>query len=205
MAITPQSYFSALRDFLNTRKYLVREVESGTIELKDKFQLAGQRKPMEHKIKLKIPGEALVINLDLKKKYGGQSEPLFHFLDDESKPWAKRCDFVIFHLYRNRIEAYCIEFKSSSFPITLASQLDAGVAWCKSLYSVIKHYSGKAKRLRIMKFVFSSFDDDARRLPFMDEQDEYLKRDHSIRHYLYAEVNGKSLDELENEHVETIG
>lgn len=204
MAITTQSYFSALRDYLNTREYQVREVERGMVELKDKFDVPGRRTPLEHKVKLSIPGEALVINLDLKNNRGS-SDPLFHFLEDESKPWAKRCDFIVFHMYRNRIESFCIEFKSGSFPITLQDQLNSGAAWCRSLHSIIKHYTGKTKRMRIMKFVFSSFEDEERRMKFLDEAGKYIKRDHSIRHYLYTEVDGLSIANLENEHVETIG
>lgn len=200
MAITPESYFNALRDYLNTQHYAVTEVENDRIVVKDKVYLPGYTTPSVRKVRLQVSGEALVINLD--KKIRGNSKPLFHFLDNEAKPWAKRCDFVIFHLHRKRISAICIEFKSGSFPDSLADQMNAGAAWCRSLHSVIKHYTNITKRMRITKFVLSCHQNpDA----FLDDENKYLRRDHTIRHYLYDDIDGMLLDELENTHVETIG
>lgn len=201
MPITAVSYFGALRDYLNTRVYEVTEVEDGKIVIKDKIYPPGEQKQKEKRIRLQVPGEALVINLD-KKNGNGNSDPLFHFLDDNSKPWAKRCDFVIFHLHRNQITAICIEFKSGTFPDSLVDQMKAGAAWCRSLHSVIKNYTNEAKRINITKYVLS-----CHRNPndYLDDENKYLRRDHSIRHYLYDEIDGMSLDELENRHVETIG
>ena len=201
MPITPESYFNALRDYLNTKDYAVTEVESDMVVIKDKVYLPGAKAASVKKVRLQVPGEALVINLDLKNRKNN-SERLFHFLDNESKPWAKRCDFVIFHLHRNRISAICIEFKSGSFPESLADQMNSGAAWCRSLHSVIKHYTGKTKRLRIAKFVLSCHQNPD---VFLDDENKYLRRDHTIRHYLYDDVDGMALDELENRHVETIG
>ena len=113
MAITTQSYFEALRDFLNTNHYQVTTVENEKVVIKDKVYFP-DGKQRDRKIRLEVPGEAIVINLD-KKNNRGNSDPLFHFLDDQSKPWAKRCDFVIFHLHRKQIWAICIEFKSVSY------------------------------------------------------------------------------------------
>lgn len=201
MAITAESYFNALRDYLNTNHYAVFEVEGDKVIIKDKVLLLGASTPKEKKVRLKVPGEALIINLD-KKNNKGNSDPLFHFLDDNSKPWAKRCDFVIFHFYRNQITAICIEFKSGHFPENLAVQMNAGTAWCRSLHSVIKHYTGKTRRMYITKFVLSCHQSpDA----YLDDENKYLLRDHTIRHYLYDEIDGMSLDQLENKHVETIG
>ena len=201
MPITAQSYFSALRDYLNTKHYEITEVENEKVVIKDKVYLPGNQQPSIKKIRLQIPGEGLVINLD-KKNRRGNSDPLFHFLDDQSKPWAKRCDFVVFHRLRNKISAICIEFKSGSFPESLVDQMNAGTAWCRSLHSVIKHYTGNTKRIHITKYVFSCHQSPER---FLDDENKYLRRDHTIRHYLYDDVDGISLDELENTHVETIG
>jgi len=201
MAITPKSYFEALRDYLNTHVYEVSEVENDKIVIKDKVRLPGATEDRLKKVRLQVPGEALVINLD-KKNNHGNSDPLFHFLDDNSKPWAKRCDFVIFHLHRKQITAICIEFKSGHFPESLVDQMNAGVAWCRSLHSVIKHYTNIKKRMRITKFVLSCHQNpDA----YLDDENKYLRRDHTIRHYLYDDIDGMSLTELENKHVETIG
>lgn len=201
MTISAQSYFAALRDYLNVRHYAVTEVEAGVVVLKERIFLPGNTSPTQRRVRLYVPGEALAINLD-KKNGRGNSDPLFHFLDDESKPWARRCDFVVFHLFRNRISALCFEFKSGSFPEGLVDQMTAGVAWCRSLYSVIKHYTGKTKRLHVTKYVLSCHEDPAR---FLDDNGKYLKRDHTIRHYLYDQVDGMALDSLDNTHVETIG
>jgi hypothetical protein len=201
MAITIQSYFAALRDYLNTRDYEVTEVDEGRVVIKDKVFRPGEIEAKDQKVRLRVPGEALVINLD-KKNSRGNSPRLFDFLEDESKPWAKRCDFVIFHLHRNQIFAYCIEFKSGSFPEGLVDQMNSGTAWCRSLHSVIKHYTGKTRRIRISKFVLSCHESPDR---FLDEERKYLRRDHTIRHYQYKDIDGMSLDELDNEHVETVG
>jgi hypothetical protein len=201
MAITAESYFSALRDYLNTKHYAVTEVENDKIVIKDKVLLPGASKPKDKRVRLKVPGDGLVINLD-RKNNQGNSDPLFHFLDDESKPWAKRCDFVIFHLHQKKISALCIEFKSGSFPIGLVDQMNAGAAWCRSLHSVIKHYTGITKRMSITKYVFSCHESPDR---FLDDENKYMRRDHTIRHYLYDNIDGMSLDELENTHIETIG
>lgn len=201
MTISVESYFAALRDYLNVRHYAVTDVEAAVVVLKEKIFLPGNTRPIQQRVRLLVPGEALVINLD-KKNIRGNSDPLFHFLDDESKPWARRCDFVVFHLFRNRISALCFEFKSGSFPEGLVDQMTAGVAWCRSLCSVIKHYTGKTKRLHVTKYVLSCHEDPAR---FLDDNGKYLKRDHTIRHYLYDQIDGMALDSLDNTHVETIG
>lgn len=201
MSITVESYFRALRDFLNTSDYEVAEVEGDKVVIKDKIYLPGLQRETEQRVRLQVPGEALVINLD-KKEPKRPSQPLFHFLDNESKPWAKRCDFVIFHFHRNQISALCIEFKSASFPESLPDQMKAGAAWCRSLHSVIKHYTGYTKKLRITKYVLSCHESPER---FLDDKCKYLRRDHTIRHYHYTEIDGLSLDALENTHVEIIG
>ena len=201
MSITFQSYFTALRDYLNIRDYGVTEVDGDRVVIKDKVFRPGETQAKDQRVRLRISGEALVINLD-KKNNRGNSDRLFHFLDDESKPWAKRCDFVIFHHHRNQITAYCFEFKSGSFPESLVDQMNAGAAWCRSLHSVIKHYTGKTKKLRILKFVLSCHESPER---FLDDACKYLRRDHTIRHYHYKDIDGLSLDDLENAHVESIG
>jgi hypothetical protein len=201
MTISSQSYFAALRDYLNIRHYSVTEVDDDIVTIKDKIFVPGRADAIQQKVRLQVSGEAIVINLD-KKNSNGNSDPLFHFLENESKPWARRCDFVIFHLHRNKIFAYCFEFKSGTFPDGLVDQMNSGMAWCRSLHSVIKHYTGKSKRLHISKYVLSCHESPER---FLDATGKYLKKDHTIRHYLYSEIDGMSLESLENAHVEAIG
>src|SRR5215213_4449222 len=107
MPINAHCYFNALRSHLN-KKYEVTEVDAGRVVIKDKIYLPGLLSATTQKVRLSVPGEALVINLD-KKNRKGKSDPLFTFLDDTAKPWSKRCDFVIFHFYRQRVSAFCIE------------------------------------------------------------------------------------------------
>jgi len=200
MALNAQGYFNALRSYLNTRHYAVTEVDDERIVLKDKIYPPGSKTPVTQKVRLAVPGEAIVINLD-KKNSRGNSDPLFHFLDDSAKPWSKRCDYVIFHRRRERLSAFCIEFKSASLPDSLVDQLEASESWCRALHSIIKHYTGKARKVHLTKYVLSCHPNPA---AYLDAAGKYLQRDHSIRHYHYQGIDGLSLDALENTNVETI-
>lgn len=200
MPLNTQGYFNALRSCLNTRDYEAKETEGGRIVLKEKVFVAGSPKPVEYRVRLGVTGEALVIHLDRKNR-NGNSEPLFHFLDDNAKPWSKRCDFVVFHRTRERISAHCFEFKSSTFPDALVDQLEASEHWCRALHSTIKHYTGEAKRLYLTKFVLSCHPAP---MLYLDPSGKYLKRDHCIRHYLYKDIDGLSLADLDNTNVECI-
>ncbi len=96
MSLNAQGYFNALRCYLNA-EYEVTDTDAGRIVLKEKVFVGGSPKPVVYKVRLGVTGEALVINLDRKNR-NGNSDPLFHFLDDNAKPWSKRCDFVVFNL-----------------------------------------------------------------------------------------------------------
>lgn len=200
MPLNAQGYFNALRSYLNTAHYEVTEVEEGRIVLKEKIYPPGEVRPVVQRLRLAVPGEAIVIKLD-KKNSRGNSDPLFHFLDDTAKPWSKRCDFVIFHLRRERLAVYCLEFKLGSLPDSLVEQLEASGMWCRALHNIIKLYTGKTKRLNLTKFVVSSHPNPS---PYLDASGKYLLRDHSIRHYSYQDIDGLSLDALENTNIESI-
>jgi len=200
MPINAQGYFNALRSYLNTAEYEVTETDGGRLVLKEKVFVAGSPKPVEYRIRLAVTGEALVINLDRKNR-NGNSDPLFHFLNNNAKPWSKRCDFVVFHRVRERINIHCIEFKSATFPDSLVDQLEASESWCRALHSIIKHYTGTARKLYLTKYVLSCHANPA---AYLDPAGKYLQRDHSIRHYLYQDIDGLALDALENTNVETI-
>ncbi len=95
MPINAQGYFNALMSYLNRAHYEVKCTISGKIVLKEKIFLPGN-KTHNLEIYLNAPGEAFVINLDKKQtKSSNRSAPLFHFLDDNGKPWSKRCDFCL--------------------------------------------------------------------------------------------------------------
>jgi len=202
MAINAEGYFNALRSYLNTGHYEIKCAPDGNVAMKEKIFLPGnQQKDLE--VKLTVPGKALVIKLDVKTdKKGNHSDPLFHFLDDNGKPWSKRCDFVVFHLHRGSICVLCFEFKWETLPVErVIAQLNASESWCRSLHSIIEHYTTKKRRLNLTKYVLSAHPDPS---PYLDD-DHYLQRDHSIRHYHYSEINGLSLDAVENTNVERIG
>jgi hypothetical protein len=201
MALDSQGYFKTLKSYLNTAMFEVTETEDERIVLKEKVFINGLDKPIEYRIRLAVTGEALLINLD-KKNRRGNCDPLFLFLDDNAKPWSKRCDFVVFHHLRNRINVHCIEFKSQTFPDSLVDQLNASEAWCRALQSTIKHYTGYAKRLYLTKFVLSCHPNPA---PYLDSEEKYLQRDPSIRHHLYKDIDGMSLDALDNAIIKSIG
>ena len=200
MSLNVEGYFNALRSYLNTKDYEVAEADEGRIVMREKLFVAGSPKPIEYRVRLGVTGEALVINLDRKNR-NGNSEPLFHFLNDNAKPWSKRCDFIVFHRVRQRINVHCFEFKSTTFPDALVDQLEASEAWCRALRSTIKHYTGDAKPLYLTKFVLSCHPNPA---PYLDAAGKYLQRDHCIRHYLYQDIDGLSLDGLDNTNVECI-
>jgi hypothetical protein len=202
MATSAQSYFNSLRSYLNTAHYQVTETDNGRIVMKEKIFPPGGKTQNEQKVRLVVDGEALVINLDVKKsRNSNQAFPLFHFLDDNAKPWSKRCDFVIFQRYKQRLNAICFEFKSASLPDSLVDQLKASESWCRSLHSTIKHYTGRTKALNITKFVLSCHPDPS---DYLDKEGEYLLRDHTIRHYNYSDIDGLSISDLENTNGETI-
>ena len=162
----------------------------------------------EISITLNIEGDAFAFKLDkLNDQKGhprkGRHLELFHFLNNEGKPWSRRCDFVIFHLHKNRIKVYCLEYKYKSLPVDgIISQLQSSEDWCKSLYSIINIYTGKRKRLNLTKYVLSYTENPEK---YLDADNKYLTRDPSIRHYHYDDVDGMKLDELEHATVETIG
>lgn len=201
MPLNAQGYFNALRSYLNTAHYAVTETDGGRTVLKEKVFIAACPKPVEYRVRLSVTGEAMVINLDRKNR-NGNSDPLFHFLDDNARPRSKRCDFVVFHCVRERINVHCFKFKSGSLPDSLADQLESSESWCRTLHSTIKYYTGTARRLHLTKFVLSCHTNPA---SYLDKAGKYLQRDHAIGHYLYHDIDGLSLDGLDNTNVETTG
>ena len=193
MSQTAKAYFNGLRACL-CKTYKVSQPKSGEITLKEKIYKPGETDLSDHSITLKYSGDAFAIKLD---KF--TTTKLFHFLEEESLPWAKKCDFVVFQCYRNVITTYCIEFKSGSFPEKLVDQLKAGMAWCHSLHNTIKSYTSSSRKINIGKYVFSCHQNP---LTSLDGEGKYLLRDHSIRHYLYDDVDGMCLEELEHSNLE---
>lgn len=105
-------YFNCLKSYLNTAHYGEPQAKVDEVILKEKVFGQSGSTPIEYKVSLQTTGEVLVIKLDTKKN--GSAPPLFHFLDDNAKPWSKRCDFVVFNLRKTKLHVYCLEFKSES-------------------------------------------------------------------------------------------
>lgn len=199
MALNAQGYFNCLKSYLNTSHYGEAQPTPNEILLKEKVFGQNGSKPTEYKVKLKTTGEVLVIKLDAKKN--GSSLPLFHFLDDNAKPWSKRCDFIVFNLRKNKLYVYCLEFKSETIPHDVPEQLDASLAWCKALHATISAYTTKRSRLNVTKYVLSNHPNPA---AYLDADGKYLQRDHTIRHYRYADLNSIGLTDLDNSNIEVI-
>ena len=199
MALNAQGYFNCLKSYLNTNHYGEPQASSTEVVLKEKVFGQSGSKPIEYKVSLQTTGDTLVINLDAKKN--GASPPLFHFLDDTAKPWSKRCDFVVFNLRKSKLYVYCLEFKSESIPHDVPDQLKASVDWLKALHATINAYTTKRSAIQATKYVLSNHPDPT---PYLDADGKYLKRDHTIRHYRYADLAGKALTDLENSNIENI-
>lgn len=141
MAVDANKYFRGLRAYLNTNTYEVTKRDNDRIVLEEKIFMQGGAE-RKQKVRLGYSGEVIVIQLD-KKNQRGNSDPLFHFFDDDARPWSKRCDYVVFQLLDRKITVYCIEFKSASLPESLVDQLSSSEAWCKAVHSIINLYTGE--------------------------------------------------------------
>jgi len=191
MSIDAKGYFELLKASLNSNYYVTNGVE-GELNLEEEIFIgSGQTKT--HKIPLFYQGEAFFVKLD-KKNSKGNNEPLFHFLENNSKPWASRCDFVIFNYHNRKINIYCIECKNTTIG-SPEKQLDSSEAWCKSLQATINNYTGHKKPMNLTKYVFTDHPDPRIHL---DPDGKNLRSDASIRHFLYNDAKNKSLSELDN-------
>ena len=205
-----KGYFQHLKSYLNLDYYATLPNMHGELKLKEKIFTDDGEKNIE--VKLLVDGEAFAIKLDkepvkVKKNNDqrGNHLPLFHFLDDQGKPWSRRCDFIVFHLYKNKLKVYCFEFKYKSLPAdSVVAQLKSSENWCKSLYSIINIYTSQKKRFKLTKYALT-YCDEAKAAVYLDENNKYLAKDPSIRHYHYDEIDGMALHDLEHEAVETIG
>lgn len=197
MTLDAATYFQHLKAYVNER-YIVHDGSGGAIVLTEKYFPEGAARARTRKIKLGIVGLGLAFKLDhdqveLQRKKG--KPPLFHFLDDNAKPWSKRCDFVIFRTEGRAFYADCIEFKSKSLTAEkIVPQLKAGVCWCRSLKHTIEHYTGDSRRIRVRKFVFGSNDNPD---PYVNPNGQ-LKADPSVRYYHFKDVDGLRLSDLQN-------
>lgn len=203
MTLTAATYLEHLKAYVNS-EYITHDGAGGKVVLKEKYFRPEDVKPQTRKIELGLPGAGMAFKLDQddfetrKKK---DKPALFHFLDDTSKPWSKRCDFVVFYVKARTFHADCIEFKSKSLAADkVVPQLAAGTNWVRSLKRTIENYTGYSRRIKLRKFVFAENDNPEAYL----EDNRQLKADPSIRYYHFNEVHEQSLADLENTSVQEI-
>ena len=203
MTLPAPTYFEHLKAYVNS-EYVMHDGADGKVILAEKYFLAGDVKPQDRKIELLLPGPGMVFKLDhdeFETRKGKEKPALFHFLDDQAKPWSKRCDFVVFYVESRSFHADCIEFKSKSLTAeTIVPQLKAGECWVRSLKRTIEHYTGDTRRIRLRKFVFAANENPAAYL----DRNRQLNADPSIRYYHFDEVEGQSLHDLQNTSIQDI-
>lgn len=203
MTLAASIYFEHLKAYVND-KYIVHDGAGGQVVLTEKYFQPGITKIQRRKIVLLLSGVGMAFKLDQDDVTGGKRKskpPLFHFLDDTSKPWAKRCDFVVFYVHGKAFHADCIEFKSKSLTTEkIVPQLEAGFQWVRSLKRTIEHYTGDSRKIRIRKFVFADNDNPTAYL----DTNRQLRAAPSIRYYHFSEVNGQALAGLSNTSVQEV-
>jgi len=202
MALDHAGYFHHLKSYFNLGFYAVPIPNNGELVLKEKIDIGGKKK--EFVVKLNYSGEVFAIKLD-KEVRRGHHEPLFHFLDNQAKPWSKRCDFVVFQCHKRQIKVYCLEFKNQSVDSeSVVAQLTASERWCRTLNATVDIYTGHKKKIKLTKYLVTDCTPE-RAATYLDAANEYLARDPSIKHFFYSEINNMNLSELEHAIVETIG
>jgi len=202
MTLNASGYFHHLKSCLNLGYYAVPMPNPGEVVLKEKIDVGGRKKELA--IKLAFRGEALAIKLD-KEIRRGHHAPLFHFLDDQGMPWSKRCDFVVFQRHANQIKVFCFEFKYQSVDAeSVIAQLKSSENWCKTLNATVNIYTGQRKKIKLTKYLVTDCTEE-RAATYLDQSNEYLARDASIKHYFYRELNGMNLRDLDHAIVKTIG
>jgi hypothetical protein len=207
MTLDASTYFEHLKAYVNS-EYVVCNGANGRVALTEKYFRPEDVKPQTRKIELLLPsGSGMAFKLDQdefgtsKGKKKKDKPALFHFLDDTSKPWSKRCDFVIFYVNRRAFHADCIEFKSRSLAADkIVPQLKAGACWVCSLKRTIEQYTGDKRRIKLRKFVFAENESPEAYL----DPNRQLLADPSIRYYHFDQVQGQPLTSLQNTSIQEI-
>jgi len=194
MATDVGTYFDCLEAFIFKDYKIARADDRLTLNEKI-FTKTGS---VTQSVLIKFKRPTFAINLDLKKS-NGQSDRLFHFLEDTARPWAKRCDFVLFQKAPRNIQVAAMEFKSGNIKGDLIKgQLQRTEHWCKSLQAIVSSYTGDKVVFQLKKYVLTDIEDLAKRSPYLGEEDKYLNVDSKIRHLTYTEVNGQFLEKLDH-------
>lgn len=203
MSLAASTYFQHLKAYVNG-EYVIHDGTDGEVILSEKYFRPEDITPQTRTVKLGLPGEGMAFKLDnddFEKAKKNQKPALFHFLDDTSKPWSKRCDFVVFYVNRRSFHADCIEFKSKSLTADkIVPQLKAGACWVSALKRTVEQYTGDKHRIKLRKFVFA---DNATPDAYLDGNRQLLA-DPSIRYYHFDEVQDRPLTELQNSSVQDV-
>jgi hypothetical protein len=195
MTLDASSYFDHIKAYISD-DYITHRGEDGEIVLREKYFREGETKKTTRVVRLPYRGKAFAVKLD------GHKDPLFHFLDNNGKEWSKRCDFVVFQCFNRAVVAYLFEFKTKSLDArSIIEQLKSGAHWCACLRKVVAQYTGDSRPLRLKKFVLTENNNPDAHL---GEDNKYLARDPSVRHYHYDEIESLGLDDLENDSVKTV-
>src|SRR5262249_26040875 len=150
-------------------EYIVHNGAGGRVVLSEMYFSTEDVIPKTRRIELLLPGSGLAFKLDqdefeLSKKKVKRA--LFHFLNDNAKPWSRRCDFVVFYTHGRGFCADCIEFKSKSLTTEkIVPQLRSGAHWVSCLKRIIEHYTGDTRKIKLRKFVFAENENPA---PYVD-------------------------------------
>ncbi|WP_323810405.1 hypothetical protein [Sphingobium baderi] len=192
------AFFDLMRNVLTAQYLRVndRSTSRERVNLRERVRLEdGKRK--EYTVRMPFEGDAFTVKLDIN---GGSNPPLYHFLmENDGRPWAKRCDFVVFHRLPSAIYCYLFEFKSNYInAVDIAAQLDSGVGWLNSFHRILHNYTSETFPLAVQKFALTANRDLG---PFVDETGKYLKHDPTVRLYHYQELTDLNLADLENRHV----
>ncbi|WP_417280987.1 hypothetical protein [Celeribacter sp.] len=192
MATDVGTYFDCLESYFAEYYKLARGVDE--IKLKEKVDTrTGQ---VTRTVDLKFSSPTFALKLD-KKNGKGNVEPLFHFFNDTSQPWSKRCDFVLFQREKRCIGVYALEFKSENIPAdTVKAQLERTESWCRCVHSIVQHYTGDKVPFQFRKFLLT---DKTEADAYLQADGKYLRVDPKIRHFNYADVRGQTLEELDHE------
>lgn len=203
MILAAGAYFEHLKAYVNG-KYIVHDGAGGKVVLTEKYFRPEDTRKQVRRVELLLPGTGMAFKLDQDDILvaGRKTKPpLFHFLDDNAKPWAKRCDFVVFYVNQRALHADCIELKSKSLAADqIVPQLMAGAAWVRSLKRTIENYTTYSRTIRLRKFVFADNDNPG---AYVDANRQ-LNADPSIRYYHFDDVNGQPIAGLSNTSVQEV-
>ncbi len=196
--MSAKEYFEHLQDYLNLNFYRVFE-QPDKIILKEKVQIGDNLRTK--RITLNYSGKLFAIKLD-KQNTRGNHNPLFHFLDNNGRPWSKRCDFILFNYRKRQIRVFLFEFKSRHIRSRdISKQLESSKNWCKSLAQTIKAYTSHSATMHVTKYLLTINENP---VAYLDESEKYLSGHDTIRHYWYNDIDDMHLDDLDNNKIEKI-